>query len=72
MSARGHPLRKPALHVLIGTRDRFASEERIDDEQRRLTDAGLQARVERYTGGHGIAKDALVQLARSLGSPPNA
>jgi len=72
LSARGHPLRKPALHVLIGTRDRFASEERIDDEQRRLTDAGLQARVERYTGGHGIAKDALVQLARSLGSPPNA
>jgi len=71
-SAQGHPLRKPALHVLIGTRDRFASEERIDDEQRRLTDAGLQARVERYTGGHGIAKDALVQLARSLGSPPNA
>ena len=28
LSARGHPLRKPALHVLIGTRDRFASEER--------------------------------------------
>ena len=71
LSAPDHPLRKPTLHIRAGVRDRFLSAERMSDEERRLRDAGFGPRVERYIGGHGITKDALLELARSLGSLPN-
>ena len=71
LSARDHPLRRAKLHVLIGSRDRFTANEVIAAEERRLRETGLSVQVERYTGGHGIAKDALVKLARSLDTLPN-
>lgn len=71
VSRRDQPLRHATLHVLVGSRDRFLSAERIAEEERRMRDADLTVRVQRYTGGHGIAKESLLELARSLDATPN-
>ena len=69
MSARDHPVHATTLRILAGTRDRFVSAERLADEEQRLRDAAVEYRLVRYAGGHGIPKDALLELARSIGGP---
>ena len=66
LTAPDQPLRRPSLHMLIGTRDRFVSADRVSAEETRLRDAGVVYRLTRYRGGHGIAKDALHELSRAL------
>jgi predicted esterase len=66
LSGPGQPLRTSSLHVLIGDRDRFTSADRVVDEEQRLRSAGVPHELIRYPGGHGISRDRLVELARSL------
>jgi len=65
---RGERLRAASLHVVIGTRDRFVSPERMNEEEQRLRDSGVPYRLVRYEGGHGISREALRELSRSLGA----
>jgi predicted esterase len=60
------PLRALSLQIVLGSRDRFLSEERLLEEERRLREHGLPYRLVRYTGGHGIAGATLGEVARSL------
>jgi predicted esterase len=60
------PLRRSSLHVLIGDRDRFTSADRVGEEEQRLRSASVTYELIRYPGGHGISRDRLVELARSL------
>ena len=66
------PLRAPSVQIVLGSRDRFLSAERLEEEERRLREHGFQYRLVRYEGGHGIASATLGEVARSLGeSAPN-
>jgi predicted esterase len=62
------PLRRASIRLVIGSGDRFVSSERLAKEERRLREAGLSCAVIRYTGGHGIAKEALREVARQVTS----
>ncbi len=65
-SAHTAPLRQSSLHFVIGSRDQFVSDNRVTEEERRLREVNVPYRLVRYTGGHGIARDGLVALARTL------
>jgi predicted esterase len=65
-SADTTPLRQSSLHFVLGSRDQFVSDNRVTEEERRLREAKLPYRLVRYTGGHGIARDSLLALARTL------
>lgn len=56
----------PALHLVIGSRDRFLTTERLADEEGRLREARVPHRVVRYEGGHGIDPKTLADLANTL------
>jgi predicted esterase len=66
LSSPGQKLRTSSLHVLIGDRDRYTSADRVTEEEQRLLSAGVPYDLIRYPGGHGISRDRLVELARSL------
>ena len=65
MSAQ-QPFGRSPLVIVIGQQDRFISSERIAEEERRLTAAGVLYELIRYAGGHGIAHDRLLEIARRL------
>lgn len=67
-AAKAPALQRISLRLVIGSRDGFVSPERLADEERRLTNAKLSYRVIRYSGGHGIARDTLREVARDLAS----
>jgi predicted esterase len=56
----------PSLHIVIGSRDRFVTSERLAEEEARLHEARVAHRLVRYEGGHGIDGKALDDLARTL------
>jgi predicted esterase len=65
--------RSPALaatsfQIVLGSRDRFLSTERLAEEERRLREHGFRYRLVRYEGGHGIVAATLGEVARSLGA----
>jgi len=60
------PFGQSPLLIVIGQQDRFVSSERVVEEERRLRAAGVSYEVIRYPGGHGIARDRLMELARRL------
>ena len=64
-------LRAASLHIILGTRDRFLSNDRLEEEERRLRERGRPYRVVRYDGGHGIASATLADVVRSLDAVPN-
>ncbi|HEX4468356.1 MAG TPA: hypothetical protein VH080_02425 [Gemmatimonadaceae bacterium] len=68
-SAHTAPLRHASLQLVVGSRDQFVSDDRVAEEERRLRQANVLYRLVRYTGGHGIARDSLVGLARTLDGP---
>lgn len=66
LSRSEHPVRRTALHLVIGSRDRFVTDERLNEEEARLRTAGAHFDVRRYSGGHGIQRDALLALSRQI------
>lgn len=62
-------LRQMTLRFVVGSRDNFTNDARLAEEERRLQAAGLAYTVVRYTGGHRIKHEPLLELARSI-SPP--
>ena len=66
------PLRVTSVHIVLGSRDRFLSAERLGEEERRLREHAFPYRLVRYEGGHGIVPATLGDVARSLGeAAPN-
>ena len=66
------PLRETSVQIVVGSRDRFLSAARLEEEERRLREHAFQYRLVRYEGGHGIAAVTLGEVARSIGeSAPN-
>jgi len=59
-------LRATSLQIVLGTRDRFLSAARLEEEERRLRARDFPYRLVRYDGGHGIASGTLAEVARSL------
>jgi predicted esterase len=59
-------LRATSLQIVLGTRDRFLSEDRFEEEERRLRAHALPYRSVRYEGGLGIASGSLAEVALSL------
>jgi predicted esterase len=62
-----HPLRRPRVHLVVGSRDGFITEARLTEESARLEAVGITYDVVRYSGGHGIKRDTLEALARRIG-----
>ena len=60
-------LRATSVQIVRGSRDRFLSAERLEEEERRLEEHAFKYRLVRYEGGHGIASATLAVVARSLG-----
>ena len=60
-------LRATSVQIVLGSRDRFLSAERLSEEERRLREHAFPYRLVRYEGGHGIASTTLGEVARSLG-----
>ena len=60
-------LRATSVQIVLGSRDRFLSAERLDEEERRLREHAFPYRLVRYEGGHGIASVTLGEVARSMG-----
>ena len=60
-------LRATSIQIVLGSRDRFLSAERLAEEEQRLRAHALPYRLVCYEGGHGIATTTLGEVARSLG-----
>ena len=60
-------LRATSVQIVLGSRDRFLSAERLAEEEQRLREQEFHYRLVRYEGGHGIAPGTLAEVARSLG-----
>ena len=60
------PLGSPSFRIVLGSRDRFLSEGRLAEEERRLSEHGFRYQLVRYEGGHGIVAATLDEVARSL------
>ena len=54
---------KMSLSIVVGTDDAYVSEERLDQERRRLDEAGLSYALIRYEGTHRIDRDVLQKVA---------
>jgi predicted esterase len=66
------PFRATSIQIVLGSRDRFLSAERLEVEEQRLREHAFRYRLVRYEGGHGIASATLGEVARSLsGALPN-
>ena len=65
-------LRATSVQIVLGSRDRFLSEERLAEEEQRLREHTFPYRLVRYEGGHGITTGTLADVARSIGgAAPN-
>jgi predicted esterase len=62
-------LRRTSVHVVVGSRDRYASGERVTAERERFSSAGLDGRFVPYEGGHSIKAEPLASLAKSIATP---
>lgn len=62
---RTHPL---SPYFVVGSHDKFASAERLEEEEQRMRHAGMSYRLLRYEGGHSIQPHALEMLQQALGS----
>jgi predicted esterase len=65
LGSAGHlgQLREVHLTLVLGTRDEFATAERLAVEEARLRDLGLSFRVVRFEGGHQLHAGTLVAIA---------
>lgn len=63
---RAQPLRDASLRIVVGSRDRYVSAERVAEEERRLGAMGVAYQLIRYAGGHGVSRAALRDLAASI------
>lgn len=61
-------LRASSLQIVIGTRDRFLSNDRLAEEEQRMRDSALPYRLARYDGGHGIVASVLLEIADVVAS----
>ena len=61
------PLRATSVQIVLGSRDRFLSAERLAEEERRLQERSFPYRLVRYEGGHGIVPTTLRDVAGSIG-----
>lgn len=55
-----------SLNLVIATDDPYISEERLSREMQQLTEAGISYTLHRYTGGHRIVEDTLLELNAAL------
>ncbi len=51
------------VHLVVGSRDKFIDDQRIDKERIRLDSLGLPYTVHRFEGGHRLDQETLVKLA---------
>jgi predicted esterase len=65
-SERAGALHSASLRVVVGSRDRYVSDERLAEEEKRLRAAGLSYQLVRYAGGHGVSTSALRDAAASF------
>ena len=56
--------RSGKIHMVLGTRDRFATPERREAGAHRLKEAGVQAELAEFPGGHRLDDGALARLAQ--------
>ena len=61
-----HPLRRVPLTFVYGTRDELATPELVEQEERRLAEAGLTYSLRRYDGRHAIPRAEVPALAAAL------
>jgi predicted esterase len=61
--AADSPLRRPAIRLVRGSRDEFATAERAAEQVARLHDAGVTFVYTEFDGGHRLDDAALQQLA---------
>ena len=59
-------LRATSVQIVLGSRDRFLTAERLEEEERRLRAHAFRYRLVRYEGGHSIALATLGEVAGSL------
>jgi predicted esterase len=59
-------LRATSVQIVLGSRDRFLSAERLAEEERRLREHEFGYRLIRYEGGHGIGSITLREVAHAL------
>ncbi|MDQ8154228.1 MAG: esterase [Gemmatimonadota bacterium] len=57
------PLRQVRLQLVIGSRDKYATPERVADEQANLEAAGLRYELVTFEGGHWLDDATLVAIA---------
>lgn len=57
------PLRKVLVQIVVGTRDKWVTPQRVASEQKRLNDAEFPATVYTYEGGHRLDDNMLKVLA---------
>jgi len=66
LASREAPLRATRVQLVVGTRDKFATAERVASERARLDQAGLRYEAITFEGGHRLDD---VTLARIAGAP---
>lgn len=73
MEEAAEALRRMTVRLVVGSDDRWA-EQRSAESGRRLRDTGVEPELLRYSGGHSVMADALVEhwptIPRSRGSFP--
>jgi predicted esterase len=57
------PLHQVRLQLVVGTRDKFATPERVADEQANLDAAGVRYELVTFEGGHWLDDATLVAIA---------
>lgn len=57
------PLRRTRIQLVVGTRDRFATAERVATERARLDGAGLAYEAITFDGGHRLDDATLARIA---------
>ncbi|NBC00161.1 MAG: hypothetical protein GVY15_04795 [Bacteroidetes bacterium] len=59
------------VELVLGNTDRYLTDERIAQEERRLTTAAVAYRIYRYNGGHALPPEVLMRVAaQSPGASP--
>ena len=66
LAAASSPLRRTPLTFVVGSRDAFVTPAVVQEQERRLRDAGVSYSVRRYEGGHSIPRAELTALAAIL------
>lgn len=69
LGRHGDRLVQARLHLIIGDRDQFITAEMVDEEVKRLSDAGVRHGLTRFSGGHVIPWNILREVAGA--APPD-